>query len=135
MWAETISIIFFVAYDSLVLPEYKKSARTLPLLVPQLEAFALPIFVERANLQRPHAEYEYANIETLSRFNIGRIYISTRSSTVCSIPDEDKESCEVSNCQERALSKRFLLCLFLHPHPTLAHDRASAVCGLHRQNY
>ena len=109
-----ISPIFLWHMVSLVLPEYKKSARTLLLLVQRFEAFALPTTVERA-MQRPHAEYEYANIETLSRFNIGRIYISTATSTVCSIPDEDKESCEVSNCQERASSKRFQYVCFASP--------------------
>ena len=36
---------------------YKKSVRAVLLLVPLVEAFALPITVERANLQKPHAEY------------------------------------------------------------------------------
>lgn len=35
----------------------QKSVRAVPLLVPLVEAFALPIFAERANLQKPHAEY------------------------------------------------------------------------------
>ena len=37
-----------VAYGSPVLPIYKKSVRTLLLLVPLVEAFALPISVKRA---------------------------------------------------------------------------------------
>ena len=36
----------------------KKSVRAVLLPVPLVEAFALPISVERANMQRPHAEYE-----------------------------------------------------------------------------
>lgn len=35
----------------------QKSVRAIPLPVPLAEAFALPITVERANLQKPHAEY------------------------------------------------------------------------------
>ena len=38
---------------------YKKSVRAVLLLVPLVEAFALPITVERANLQKPHAEYTH----------------------------------------------------------------------------
>ena len=36
----------------------KKSVRAILLLVPHLEALELPIGVERANLQKPHAEYD-----------------------------------------------------------------------------
>ena len=79
------------------------------------EALELPISVERANLQRPHAEYEYANIETLSRFNIGRIYISTRHLPFAASLTEIFEIFQVSTSQERASSKRFLLCLFCIP--------------------
>ena len=79
------------------------------------EALELPISVERANLQRPHAEYEYANIETLSRFNIGRINISTRHLPFAASLTEIFEIFQVSTSQERASSKRFLLCLFCIP--------------------
>ena len=36
---------------------YIKSVRAVLLLVPLSEALELPITVERANLQKPHAEY------------------------------------------------------------------------------
>lgn len=36
----------------------KKKRESLTLPVPRIEALALPIKVERANTQKPHAEYE-----------------------------------------------------------------------------
>ena len=54
-----------------------------------VEAFALPIFVERAKEQKPHAEYEYKLGNSGDATVLGRIYISNKASTVCRIPDED----------------------------------------------
>ena len=79
------------------------------------------------NMNMPTSKCSRASILVGYTYPLGIYY--------CYILDIGNRSCEVPNRQERALSKRFLLCLFLHPHPTLAHDRASAVCGLHRQNY
>lgn len=47
---------------------------------------------------------------------ISRIYISTRHPLFAASLTKISESCEVSERQERASSKRFLLC-FLHPFP------------------
>lgn len=47
---------------------------------------------------------------------VGGIYISTRHPLFAASLTKISESCEVSERQERALSKRFLLC-HLHPYP------------------
>ena len=47
---------------------------------------------------------------------VGRIYISTGHPLFAASLTKISESCEVSERQERASSKRFLLCL-LHPFP------------------
>ena len=107
---------FFVAYgfsDSAMIQKKRENLTACSFLL--AEALELPISVERANLQRPHAEYEYANIETLSRFNIGRINISTRHLPFAASLTEIFEIFQVSTSQERASSKRFLLCLFCIP--------------------
>ncbi len=55
---------------------------------------------------------------------ISRIYISTRHPLFAASLTKISESCEVSERQERALSKRFLLCLCIPSR--LTQDRASA---------
>lgn len=69
---------------------------------PQLEAFALPGLVERTT-QRPRANMHYVPAR-YSRITAGTaIYISTKTSVAATFLT-NPESCEVSNCQERALS-------------------------------
>ncbi len=68
---------------------YTENVRSVLLLVPRSEALELPIGVERANLQRPHVEYEYAYLRH-SRVVLGGIYISTKTSTVCCILDSNR---------------------------------------------
>ena len=66
-----------------------KSARPYLLPVPLVEAFALPIVVERANLQKPHAEYVYTSaVCAPSRYCRLNIH-NPQASTVCCIPDYD----------------------------------------------
>ena len=98
--------------------------RALLLPVPRLEAFALPGIVERANnaeaSRRICIDTPKTNTTVL---DISDINISTRHllfATFLTIP----ESCEVSNRQERASSKRFQnVCRASR----IAHDRASAM--------
>ncbi len=94
--AASINFFFIMNYRSrrvpaLALDWFKKtkSARPYLLPVPLVEAFALPIFVERANLQKPHAEYVYRSAvcapAQYCRLNIH----NPQASTVCCIPDEE----------------------------------------------
>lgn|GEM_PF-2489101 len=97
--------------------------RAVLLLVPHLEALELPGIVERANLQKPHAEYDIS-ISMMSFARYHRIiYISTRHLLFAAFLTIPKEIFQISRCQERASSKRFLLCL---PTLPLDPDRASA---------
>ena len=90
--------------------------------VPLLEAFALPIPVERATTQRPHANmYVITMPDALSIMHSTRIYISTIGIYRCCNHDRDFESCEVSSSQERASSKRF---------PIITHPPAQPISGL-----
>lgn len=90
--------------------------------VPLLEAFALPIPVERATTQRPHANmYVITMPDALSIMHPTRIYISTIGIYRCCNHDRDFESCEVSSSQERASSKRF---------PIITHPPAQPISGL-----
>ncbi|MDE6006891.1 MAG: hypothetical protein K2G67_05005 [Muribaculaceae bacterium] len=69
------------------------------MLAPLVEAFALPGIVERANLQKPHAEYVMTTIHDALAPRLAYVYISTRHlpfATSLTIP----ESCEVSTSQE-----------------------------------
>ncbi len=50
--------------------------------VPLVEALELPGLVERATMQRPHAEYGYAPRDDARATPHGRIYISAKASTV-----------------------------------------------------
>ena len=93
---------------------YTENVRSVLLLVPQSEAFALPGIVERANLQRPHEEYAMYPFMTLTCHVRWDIHIHVKHlpfASFLTIP----ESCEVSDCQERASSKRFPLCLTVPP--------------------
>ena len=51
-----------------------------------------------------------------SRAELDGIYISTKTSTVCYIPDYDFEIFQISKCQERASSNAFLI-MSLQPLP------------------
>ncbi|MDE6421842.1 MAG: hypothetical protein K2K95_00300 [Muribaculaceae bacterium] len=56
----------------------RKSVRAVLLLVPLVEVFAVPITVERANLQKPYAEYVHILPQLmLLHLAAGGIYIST----------------------------------------------------------
>ena len=86
----------------------KKSVGPYLLLVPHSEAFALPIFIERANAE---ASRRYMNIDHRHAHACTMENIHTHSGIYrLLIPDEDFEICEVSECQKRASSKRFSLC-------------------------
>ena len=54
-----------------------------------VEALELPIFVERANMQKPHAEYDYATTHSAPAPGIDIIIHIHMASTVCRILDED----------------------------------------------
>lgn len=89
--------------------------------VPQAEALVLPGIVERANSQKPHAEYVNTPKATLSRLQLVEIYIFPKASTVCCNPDYTKEIYQISACQERASSKRILI-MSADPNPqTIVH--------------
>ena len=97
------------------------------MLVPRSEALVMPGKVERANVQRPHAEYEiYAPRATLARSHRRNIYTHIhKASTVCYNLDFTNEIYQISERQERASSKRFSLCSV---NPTrITRRRASAV--------
>ena len=100
----------------------KRKAQGLYLLpVPQLEAFALPGFVERTT-QRPRANMHH-NPTRCSRIHAGltniHIHKGVRRCPFLTNP----ESCEVSNCQERALSNAFQYLSASRPVPI------SGLCG------
>lgn len=78
------------------------------LLVPRLEAFALPGLVERATTQKPHANMIYKEIRC-SHTELSCDIAYPQASTVASVLT-NPESCEVSNRQERASSKRISIC-------------------------
>ena len=97
--------------------------RAIPLLVPHLEALELPIFVERANMQKPHAEYEYSYSTTLTCCAERNIHI-LKASTVCYILDEDSKFSRFQGVKKERFSKRDSLC----PQPArLTPDRG--FCG------
>ncbi|MDE5584736.1 MAG: hypothetical protein K2I92_00160 [Muribaculaceae bacterium] len=63
--------------------------RAVLLLVPLVEAFALPIVVERANLQKPHAEYVHILRQLMLSHPLPARYTYPQASTVCYILDYD----------------------------------------------
>ena len=120
---------------------YKKSVRAVLLLVPLVEAFALPGIVERANLQKPHAEYVHIlRQQMLTHPAAGGIYISTGHLQFATFLTEI-ESCEVSESQERAPSKRFSKCLCRAKSSAITADPPALPltglpqCGLQLQKY
>lgn len=106
----------------LVFRNKKRESHTV-LLVPLVEAFALPESVERADMQRPHANMNINIIRARAR----RMYNKHihKASTVAAILT-DSEVCEVSTSQERALSKRFFNKIMIQPSPR-SPNRVSAV--------
>lgn len=98
----------------------RESARALLLPVPHLEALELPIGVERTT-QKPHAEYVIIAAETRVPAATEYTYPTKASTAVSSLTPI--EIFQIPKCQERASSKRFLICR----KPTrLTLDRASA---------
>lgn len=77
--------------------------------VPQAEALVLPGTVERANSQKPHAEYANTLKSCAHALAFGGDNIFPKASTVCCNPDYTVEIYQISACQERASSKRILI--------------------------
>ena len=95
----------------------------------------MPGKVERANVQRPHAEYEiYAPRATLARSHRRNIYTHIhKASTVCYNLDFTNEIYQISERQERAQNRRFSLCSV---NPTrITRRRASAVLSTLQRYY
>lgn len=90
------------------------------LLVPLVEAFALPGLVERAT-QKPHANMIYTQCRRCSRTASNDITYPQASTVASSLTNP--ESCEVSTSQEFTLSKRIL---FMSPTLPQKPDWASA---------
>ena len=90
--------------------------------VPLVEAFALPIVVERANLQKPHAEYVYTSaVRALSR-NCRLNIHNPQASTVCCIPDYDMKVAKFQQAKKERRVNASKKC----QHPPLSPYRASA---------
>ncbi len=110
--AASINFFFIMNYRSrrvsaLALDWFIKNKNVRPYLlpVPRSEAFALPIVVKRANLQKPHAEYAYApTVCALAHTCRRNIHIHRHLPFAAFLTTI--ESCEVSERQERASSKR-----------------------------
>ena len=59
------------------------------LLAPLVEAFALPIFVERAELQKPHAEYVQIHRQQAFARMLPVVYTYPQGDYCLPYPDED----------------------------------------------
>ena len=96
------------------------------LLVPQSEAFALPISVERTTMQRPHAEYGYATRGNAHASPHGWIYISAKGMYRCCILDWDKKVAKFLTAKkERRVNAFQSCCRFPAPrNPTTGPPRA-----------
>ncbi|OKY85806.1 MAG: hypothetical protein BHV69_04380 [Bacteroidales bacterium 52_46] len=107
-----------------------KSARPYSLPVPPVEAFALPIVVERANLQKPHAEYAYTSAVCAPSRNCRLNIHNPQASTVCCIPDYDMKVAKFQQAKKERRVNASKKC----QHPPLSPYRASAG-DMHRQIY
>lgn len=70
----------------------KENVRASSLPVPRIEALALPIVAERANMQKPHAEYDICRQSALTCKLLVIITYPQKASTVCLILDYDNET-------------------------------------------
>ena len=79
--------------------------------VPRSEAFALPISVERATRRGPREYVTTRRAQTPHDVNAADAVIHIHEHLPLLHPDRDSESCEVSERQNQASSKRLSLCL------------------------
>ena len=85
---------------------HKKSVRALRFARSTNGGSGLSGKVERANVQKPHAEYDYNTTKALTRLWLVYIHIR-KTSTICLILDFTIEIFQISVCQERALVNAF----------------------------
>lgn len=81
------------------------------LLAPRPEAFALPISVERATRRGPREYVISRRAQTPPDVNAAEYILHIHEHLPLLHPDRDRESCEVSERQNQASSKRLSLCL------------------------
>ena len=101
----------------------KKRESLYLLLVPHLEALTLPILVERATFRglTQICKNTQPNCSREQSSRCEKLHIH-KASTVASFLTKIR-NCQISRCQERALSKRFLIMSASRPSPCPASER------------
>lgn len=108
--------------------------------VPRLEALACAHLSRTSKLAEASRRICHTPVPDAHASDSDRIYISTKTSTVCCILDVAFEIFQISVCQERASSKRFSLCNGLRiasrclPYPPATPRPGLPQDGRHRKN-